>query len=124
MDEPWPEDILAVTCVRADQRTSIVPGSLVKTCWRCECSVWVSPATMAHVRSQPHRFLCMECMMHYAAQEPEQPVAEFTPQQVEELKQALAAKGLPIPTDEELEEIKRQFTSQELFPPREPKKRF
>ena len=118
MDEPWPDDILAVTCMRVDRMDTVVPGSLVKTCWRCECSIWVSPSTLEHVRTQLHRLLCMECMMHYAALEKDPQNVTITEAQLEELRQAFAAKGLPPPTQEQLDDLKKKLVSGGLLPPK------
>jgi hypothetical protein len=123
MDEPWPDDILAVTCLRADEMQSVVPGSLVKTCWRCECSVWLSPATRDHVRDKPHRILCMPCAMEMAAKDKDPQMAPVTSGQLEELKQVFEAKGLPPPTAEELEELRKALQAEGIFPPSPPHKR-
>ena len=117
MDEPWPDDVLAVTCLRVETPSTVVPGSLVKTCWRCETAIWVSPATLQHVRDKPHRFLCMECTQVYTAQDKDAKMEPVTPEQFEELKATLEAKGLAVPTQEQLQELKKLLETEGLFPP-------
>jgi len=96
MDEPWPDDILTVSCLRAADTNSVVPGSLVKTCWRCEASIWISPATLDHVRNQPHRLVCMQCALEVASKDDDPKLLPPTADQLKELAEAL---GLEPPED-------------------------
>jgi len=96
MDEPWPDDILAVACMRVDRAPQVIPGSVFKTCWKCEAQVWTSPATLEHVRDKKHRFLCMECALAQAAQDKDSQFEQPTPAQLKELLEALRP-GEPPP---------------------------
>lgn len=116
MNEPWPDDVLAVACMRSSNTDRIVPGSLVKTCSQCEASIWVSPATLTHIRDKPHRLVCMECMLEMAAQDDDPRMAPVTDEQLEEIKQTLDAEGLPPPTDEQLRQMKEQIEREGILP--------
>ena len=97
MDEPWPDDILAVACMRVDRAPQVIPGSVFKTCWKCEAQVWTSPATLEHVRDKKHRFLCMECALAQAAQDKDSQFEQPTPAQLKELLDALRPGEPPPP---------------------------
>jgi hypothetical protein len=116
MDEPWPDDILVVACMRVKNTDLIVPGSLVKACARCESSVWVSPATRDHVRDKPHRFVCMECMLQVAAKDDDPQMVPVTNEQLEEIKLTMESGGLTPPTTEELRHLKDSIEREGLVP--------
>lgn len=91
MSDPTPDDPLQVVClrVRGSENELIVPGSVFKTCWRCENQVWTSPATLASIRTVPHRFLCMECARVLSAQEGEETeIVPPSPEQLDEIRES------------------------------------
>ena len=92
MLEPWPDDILAVVCMRVKTAggSMVVPGSVQKTCSRCENAVWTSPATLESVRHMKHGFVCMECAQALADQDGKPPdVMPPSQLQIDELREHL-----------------------------------
>jgi hypothetical protein len=108
VDEPWPDDILAVACMRVDRAPRVIPGSVFKTCWKCEAAVWTSPATLEHVRDKPHRFLCMECAFEQAARDKDSTFEGPTAGQIQELLEALRPPEPPPPGPKQRGKRKRR----------------
>src|SRR5262245_55392551 len=106
MEPSWPEEVLAVACMRVRDTDLVVPGSLVKTCSQCEASIWVSPTTREHIRDKRYRFVCMECMLELADKDDDPHMAPVTDEQLDEIKMTMEVEGLTPPTAEELRQLK------------------
>lgn len=115
------DDILNVACMRVKDSDLVVPGSLQKSCTICERAIWVSPATLAHIRDKPHRFLCIPCMMETAKEDDDNEIAMVMPEQIEELKMTFESQGLTPPSAEDIEELKQAITSGQILPQLEEK---
>jgi hypothetical protein len=91
-DEKWPDDILAVVCLRVEgaNRQHIVKGSTQKACVRCESMIWVSPATLKAIAGKKYGFLCMECAQELQAKSGEDAkVLPPTPETIQEVRDHL-----------------------------------
>jgi hypothetical protein len=116
MESTWPDDILAVACVRVRDTDLVVPGSLVKTCSQCEAAIWVSPATREHIKDKAHRFVCMECMIELADKDNDPQVTPVTDEQLAEIRMTMEAGGMKPPTLEELRRLKDQIEREGVVP--------
>jgi hypothetical protein len=82
------DDVVCVLCMPAVGKAPVA-GSSKRECEKCGVAIWVSPATLAGIAKFPKKkFMCVDCV----SKEAQDDLPEFmppTPQQIDELRQAL-----------------------------------